>query len=263
MEPLSKTISWQVLEEFQRDNEFIVNGYRRAQYRWKGCFISIFAYLHNETVNIHSHLWGALLFLYFAFYTYMEPYPAWKDTALLEVFLFAAATCLSFSALFHTSTCHSKEVSDAFHSFDYAGIVILIVGSFYPSLYYGFFFAAYLVLDPEYAKPSHRGARTTVFVFLGLSAVIPVSHIWISVSAIDVLWAMGVHWLLLSGSLYIIGALLYANRIPERFAPGTFDFFFASHQIFHVCVVLAALAHYVSVLKALEYSHTLQCKPPA
>lgn len=26
--------------------------------------------------------------------------------------------------------------------------------------------------------------------------------------------------------------------------PGTFDYFGASHQIFHVCVVLAVLSHY-------------------
>ncbi|KAN0081346.1 hypothetical protein V8E55_008970, partial [Tylopilus felleus] len=33
------------------------------------------------------------------------------------------------------------------------------------------------------------------------------------------------------------------NRIPEWIAPGKFDYLFASHQIFHVCVVMAALIH--------------------
>ena len=46
-----------------------------------------------------------------------------------------------------------------------------------------------------------------------------------------------------------------ANRVPERFSPGTFDIFFASHQIFHFMVLLAALAHYLSVLKAIEHWH--------
>jgi Haemolysin-III related len=44
-----------------------------------------------------------------------------------------------------------------------------------------------------------------------------------------------------------------ANRIPERFAPGRFDYFFASHQVFHFCVVFAALAHYYSALKSFEF----------
>jgi adiponectin receptor len=47
-----------------------------------------------------------------------------------------------------------------------------------------------------------------------------------------------------------------ANRIPEKLYPGKFDYFFASHQIFHVCVVLAALAHYVCILTALNYWHS-------
>ena len=51
-----------------------------------------------------------------------------------------------------------------------------------------------------------------------------------------------------------------ANRIPERLWPGKFDYFFASHQIFHVCVVLAALSHYVCVLTAFEHWHA-QAEP--
>ena len=44
--------------------------------------------------------------------------------------------------------------------------------------------------------------------------------------------------------LYILGAVLYGLRIPERFLPGKFDLWFQSHQIFHVLVVFAAMVHY-------------------
>lgn len=118
------------------------------------------------------------------------------------------------------------------------------------------FGAAYIVLNPEYAKPTHRGARTQVFVGLGLSAVFPVLHLLFSHSFSELFSDMGFGWLLTSGGLYIGGALLYANRIPEKLYPGKFDYFFASHQIFHVCVVLAALAHYVCILTALNYWHS-------
>jgi hypothetical protein len=46
-----------------------------------------------------------------------------------------------------------------------------------------------------------------------------------------------------------------ANRIPERLVPGRFDLIFASHQIFHVHVILAALSHYNCILIALDYRH--------
>jgi adiponectin receptor len=68
--------------------------------------------------------------------------------------------------------------------------------------------AAYIVLNPEYAKPTHRGARTRVFVGLGLSAVFPMLHLLCSHSFSELLSTMGFGWLLASGGLYIGGALL-------------------------------------------------------
>ncbi|KAJ7512622.1 hemolysin-III related-domain-containing protein [Mycena galericulata] len=266
---ISRTIHWLDLPEWQKDNEYILSGYRQIQNHWRGCFASIFAYLHNETVNIHSHLWGAVLFAYFLA-TFDEMYlkqhvaTTWADYAVIMVFLSSAIFCLSASAFYHTSTCHSEEVSSRCHALDYSGIVILTVGSFYPSLYYSFFCqprlqilyigsmsviglgAAYIVLDPEYAKPTHRGARTAVFIGLGLSAVGPISHCLIADGHRKLL-DLGFGWIVLSGALYILGALLYSWK---------FDYFFASHQIFHCCVVAAAGAHYAGVLTALKYSYS-------
>jgi adiponectin receptor len=63
-------------------------------------------------------------------------------------------------------------------------------------------------LNPEYAKPTHRGARTQVFIGLGLSAVFPVSHLLLSHSFSKLFIEMGFGWILASGVLYIGGALL-------------------------------------------------------
>lgn len=68
--------------------------------------------------------------------------------------------------------------------------------------------AAFIVLDPEYAKPTHRGARTTVFIALGLCAIIPVTHLLLTHGLQELISEMGANWLLASGALYIGGALL-------------------------------------------------------
>jgi len=39
----------------------------------------------------------------------------------------------------------------------------------------------------------------------------------------------------------------YLARIPERLAPGLFDIWFQSHQLFHVFVVAAACVHYYGI----------------
>ncbi len=68
--------------------------------------------------------------------------------------------------------------------------------------------AAYVVLQPEYAKATHRGLRTTVFVGLGLTGVIPVCHTLFTHGLERLVFEMGTNWLLLSAALYLIGATL-------------------------------------------------------
>lgn len=53
--------------------------------------------------------------------------------------------------------------------------------------------------------------------------------------------------------LYATGAGFYVSRIPERWKPGAFDIAGHSHQIFHVFVVLGALAHSVASLLIMDF----------
>ena len=46
---------------------------------------------------------------------------------------------------------------------------------------------------------------------------------------------------------YGTGVSLYLFHIPERFVPGLFDYVFASHQWWHLCVFAAILSQYMGV----------------
>ena len=76
-----------------------------------------------ETVNIHSHLIGAVLFawllgtfrqVYFVHYEHTT----WIDSTVFTVFLGSAILCLFGSAFYHTSCVHSEAVSDFAQLFD-------------------------------------------------------------------------------------------------------------------------------------------------
>ncbi|CAE6438966.1 unnamed protein product [Rhizoctonia solani] len=270
-------LKFDALPAWMQDNAFILSGYRRPQYSWSGCARSVFGYLHNESVNIHTHLFGALWLLYIlvnvgktqAGYTTLT----WHDPVGFGLGLLAGVFCLGASALYHTSTCHSPAVSRRCNALDYSGIIVLTVGSFYPCLHYGFYcdyhlqviyavgitvagaIAAYVVLNPVYGTPAYRWARTTVFFLLGICALVPVTHAYLIYGLERMQNEMGINWIALTGIMYMSGALIYACRVPERWFPGTFDFFGSSHQIFHVCVVIAALSHYQAVLTGFEYWH--------
>jgi len=90
---------------------------------------------------------------------------------------------------------------------------------------------------------------------MGLSGVIPIIHglRLFGVSELDN--RIGVRWLVLEGISYIVGAAIYAARVPEKWQPGVYDIFGASHQIFHFLVLLGAGLHLISMVNAFDYLH--------
>lgn len=73
------------------------------------------------------------------------------DVLVFSCFFAGAVLCLGMNAAFHALVDHSEAVARWGNKLDYTGIVALIVGSYVPALYYGFFcrpalLAAYLDL---------------------------------------------------------------------------------------------------------------------
>lgn len=95
-----------------------------------------------------------------------------------------------------------------------------------------------------------------MFVLMGLSAVFPVFHGMRLYGIQHLRDSIGLDWVLLQGALYILGAGIYAARVPEKWTPGRYDIWGSSHQIFHVLVVMAAAAHLVGLVKAFDFEHS-------
>ncbi|RKF80992.1 ADIPOR-like receptor SPBC12C2.09c [Golovinomyces cichoracearum] len=291
----SLTVSWNDLPKWQQDNNYIRTGYRPASGSFHGSFASI-TYLHNESVNIHSHLFGAIVFILlgFIFYFSCSPNKTFSnslsyifmgarlnivantaDILVFGVFFAGAASCLAMSGTYHTISNHSPTVSRWGNKMDYIGIVCLIVGSFIPSIFYGFYChtnlqklywimistlgmacAAATIID-RFRTPAWRPYRATMFIGLGLSAVFPVLH-GIKIFGLEIMRSrIGLTGLLLEGFFYISGASIYAARWPERIRPGYFDIWGSSHQIFHILVLIAAGCHMYGLCTAFNYHHQL------
>jgi adiponectin receptor len=67
-------------------------------------------------VNIHTHLHAAILFAFFLrtfSNSYFKAYNdiSWADHAVFVAFLSSASFCLLGSALYHTASSHSEQVS--------------------------------------------------------------------------------------------------------------------------------------------------------
>jgi adiponectin receptor len=275
---VKKLLHWDDLPHWQRDNRHILTGYRPATSSFLLSFQSI-AYIHNETVNIYSHLLPSMLAVPAALQLYRELASRYEtacrpDLIAFGCFFAGAAFCLGMSATYHTIMNHSPTVARIGNTLDYVGIVGLIVGSFVPSVYYGFycipalqrlywtmicgigFLCCCVSVIPRFRTPRWRPFRAAMFVGMGLSAVFPVIHGSQMYGVEQMTRQIGLRWLLLQGFLYILGAGIYAARVPERLRPGKFDIVGSSHQIFHVLVVCAAVAHLTGLLKAFDYRHS-------
>jgi adiponectin receptor len=137
------TVLWDDLPSWQQDNHYIHSGYRPASGSFQKSFASI-SYLHNESVNIYSHLLGAVGFSISGIVLYTVIAPRYKSAALSDVLAFScffvgAAICLGISATYHAISNHSPVVAKFGNKLDYVGIVFLITGSFIPSIFYGFY----------------------------------------------------------------------------------------------------------------------------
>ena len=137
------TVLWDDLPSWQQDNHYIHSGYRPASNSFYKSFSSL-GYLHNESVNIYSHLIGAFLFsiLGFVLYTIIRPRygsATAGDVLAFGCFFLGAALCLGMSATYHAISNHSQHIARFGNKLDYVGIVFLITGSFIPSIYYGFY----------------------------------------------------------------------------------------------------------------------------
>jgi adiponectin receptor len=198
--------------------------------------------------------------------------PLWPMT----IYIASVICCFLFSTLFHLyCAVGGEDVHLYWRKLDYAGISVLISGSYIPIMYYmtelgsyrvGYIASAFIIaggvisftLTDNAYKEEYRTFRACLYVAFGLFGLVPGLHtIWI-VSGGHPAQSFVLYVFLRTafmGFLYIFGAFLYVRRIPERWWVGHVDIFFQSHQFFHILVILAALVHFGTSLDMWHLAH--------
>jgi len=162
------------------------------------------------------------------------PIFVYEDILVFTAFFLGVVLCFSFSALFHILSNHSEKVAAFWNRLDYLGIVFLMWGSTVPLVYYGFYcdpnlqklyWAAVSVLaaacttvtlTPRCQYPTFRPYRTSMYLSLDLSAMVSITHGLIIHGWEIQSHRMGLTYMLTMAVLNLLGAAIYAARIPER-----------------------------------------------
>ncbi|ORX45711.1 HlyIII-domain-containing protein [Hesseltinella vesiculosa] len=260
-----------------QENEYVLSGYR-FYHRSQDCLKSIFM-LHNETMNIHSHLIGFIFFLALSIYmvNYQFPNASLKDFAIFVTFCFAALNCLFCSCIYHTFICHSHHTIKSFTAtLDYIGIAFLITASVMVVEHFGFYCQPdianrYMIftglmgcvgtISPFFKcwdTKEYRPLRIAVFLTMGFSSAVPVFHLLFThgLSASKEFFQMAT----VSVMMYITGVFIYAHRFPEKMFPGRFDFAgMTSHAIWHVFVCFGIYFHYQASIQFYEHRYAYSC----
>ncbi|KAL8343855.1 hypothetical protein RB601_004398 [Gaeumannomyces tritici] len=141
-----RLLTWEELPLWQRQQggNLIFTGYRQAPGTVRDCLVSWF-YLHNESVNIHSHTLGSLLFLLLPLYIFSPSqipprYAAATpgEAAACGVYFAGVAVCFALSAAFHTFIPHGLAAFRLGLKLDVQGCLLLMWGSTVPLIYYSF-----------------------------------------------------------------------------------------------------------------------------
>jgi adiponectin receptor len=137
-----KLISIHDIPAWYRDNPFIISGYRPVSNSTARCVESLL-YVHNETANIYTHLFAALVFILAQsalqrYLTSIHPNIQTGDRLAIALEVFTAALCFLSSVTYHSLICHSEHIFRLSLKCDYAGIIALIIGNFLSGLYISF-----------------------------------------------------------------------------------------------------------------------------
>jgi hemolysin III len=179
----------------------------------------------------------------------------WGGTAkVVSVLVYGISLIGMFSA---SATYHMAKVKPAvlqtLRKLDHSAIFLLIAGTYTPFCliaFNGFWrwgllaiiwtIAIIGIVVRIFYVNSPRWLHTGIYVIMG----------WLCVMAApqmpSVLSLAAMVWLFVGGVVYTLGAIVYATKI-FNFVPGKFGF----HEVWHIFVLLGALAHFIAVMALL------------
>eukprot|EP01084_Bolivina_argentea_P038489 71167_1 len=256
---------------------FILDGYLDVEHVDNACWstLSILSGLHNETVNIYTHLIPCILII-------IKLY-SWYTHGIHENILYfygiTMALCFLTSTYYHIGCCRRPTNYRNFLQIDLFGIFCVFFASVlagmnccyscHPKLQFVysitniiiFCFVLFpiLFLFPE--KTSFRLKRNVFGSLLALE-LIPTAH-WIylynySINDWSLIYEFWYAPLGMFGG-YFTGGIIWHFRIPERFYPGKFNIFGHSHQIWHLFIVLASFCWFYGLYDMRVYHNNNVC----
>lgn len=269
----------QVPKVFREDG--IISGYRHPRSSALDCILSSFQ-LTNETVNIWTHFLPTWYFLWrFSLLCSTQNFLSESYTWPLLVYMLLICLYPFTSSCAHTFSTMSPEARHICYFFDYGALSLyslgcaITYGSYVmPECWVNSWLHQHFVpiaigntvfctsmscysrfLELQFPRKS-KILRTGAFVFPFLFDNIPLFYRLLlccggGCSHTEALTSHCYHLL-----FAFLTCFLFASHLPERLAPGRFDYFGHSHQLFHICAVVGTHFQMEAVLADMASRRT-------
>ncbi|XP_031711276.1 progestin and adipoQ receptor family member 3-like isoform X2 [Anarrhichthys ocellatus] len=238
---------------FLKENPYITGGYR-AHLPSKLCLRSIFI-LSNETVNIWSHLLGFLLFFSLGVNDLSSVLPASgakrEDYVIYAIGLFCFQMLIKKPhalALIRLHLIGHSPVLQFWQQVYLLTVLSLILAVFCAQVH------------PHYLSNEWRRIRTAIFCCVAGISVIPACHwVWLNggftTDVVQLFLPRMMVMYLIAGSAF----LFYVTKIPERCFPGQLNYLGASHQVWHILVVVMFYWWHQTAVHIMHFRHSQSC----
>lgn len=239
-------------------NPFILTKYRPPELSVCACAKTA-CEIHNETANIWTHFLGGLVWIYFCSNSLKSHDMAVRVdefTYRLQLVCYGLCGIMPFtSALAHTFFCRSPSWYKACWSCDHAGIILLWLARALSEGYISWwcdrsFFATWCmivlavfsVLGYVVVIHSNEAIFLPLYMFIHIPVVSMTwkKELWVDDQS-GVLLRLGLAMTLLGSMCGVIGYIIMRFRLPERWAPGSFDLWFHSHQWWHILTIVGPI----------------------
>jgi hemolysin III len=203
----------------------------------------------REPVNGISHLLAALVAVVGLVALLVIGHSSIGKGFSLLIYGCTLVLLFSASATYHLIQA-SPRVMAVLRKLDHATIYLLIAGSYTPfcyNMFSGFWKWGLLAIVWSLAilgvalkiciPRTPRWLNTAIYLGLGWLAIFGIREM------LAALPLGALIWLAAGGILYTLGAVIYVTKILN-FVPGKFGF----HEVWHIFVVLGALAHFAAVI---------------
>lgn len=203
----------------------------------------------REPVNGLTHLGGAIAATIGLVVLLIIGWNGVGKVISLLVYGLSLIGLFASSATYHLADVRPK-IQEILRKVDHSAIYLLIAGTYTPfciNAFTGFWRWGLLAIIWSLAGIGISVKLFTINAPRWLSAGTYVLMGWLCIAAIGemlvTLPVFALTWLVAGGIIYTLGALVYITKIMN-FWPGKFGY----HEVWHIFVLLGALAHFVAVV---------------